>query len=94
MAMKRYSEQFKREAIRLVTEEQYSMKEAAQAVGICPATLRGWLRRNGDERPTEVVYASQDDELQALRKENLRLRMERNILKKATAYFAKLEDQR
>lgn len=90
---KRYSEQFKQEAMRLVREEGYSKKAAAEAVGICPTTLRGWLQRDGDDHPAEVVYASPEDELKALRQENVRLRMERDILKNATAYFAQ-EDQR
>ncbi|MDH3309009.1 MAG: transposase [Acidimicrobiia bacterium] len=84
----RYSEQFKQEAMRLVREEGYSKKAAAEAVGICPTTLAGWLRREADQRPVEMVYASPEDELKSLRKEVVRLRMERDILKKATAYFA------
>ena len=90
---KRYSEQFRQEAMRLVREEGYSLKAAAEAVGICSTTLRGWLRREGDQSPTEVVYASPEDELKALRQENVRLRMERDILKKATAYFAQESQQ-
>lgn len=90
---KRYSKQFKQEAMRLVVEEGYSKKKAAESVGICPTTLAGWLRRECKQPAADMVYASPEDELQALRKENARLRMERDILKKATAYFAR-EDQR
>jgi len=89
----RYSEQFRQEAMRLVQEQGYSMKAAAEAVGICPSTLRGWLRREGGQPRTETVYASAEDELKALRQENARLRMERDILKKATAYFAQENQQ-
>ena len=92
MATPRYSEQFKREAVRLVTEEGYTNKSAAKAVGVCHTTVRLWLSRYRDESPKRMVYASAQDELEALRKENVRLRMERDILKKAAAFFAK-EDQ-
>lgn len=87
-----YSEQFKRDAVRLVTEEGYSRKRAAEAVGVCPTTLRGWLRRYEDEAPPRTRFASHADELDHLRAENRRLRMERDILKKAAAYFAREEN--
>jgi len=79
--------------MRLVREEGYSKKAAARAVGICPTTLAGWLRRDEGSPSAKMVYASLEDELQALRKENVRLRMERDILKKATAYFAQENQQ-
>lgn len=85
----RYSEQFKREAVRLVTEEGYSAKKAGNAVGVCHTTIRAWVDRYRDESPQRTKFASQSDELEHLRAENRRLRMERDILKKATAFFAK-----
>jgi len=87
-----YSEQFKRDAVRLVTEEGYSNKRAAEAVGVCATTVREWVSRYGEQSPQRRVFASQADELEQLRAENRRLRMERDILKKAAAFFAK-EDQ-
>lgn len=83
-----YSEQFKREAVRLVTEEGYSPKKAADAVGVWHTTLRSWVARYGEESPQRTNFASEGDELEHLRNENRRLRMERDILKKATAFFA------
>ena len=91
MANPRYSEQFKREAVRLVTEEGYSNTEAAKAVGVCHTTIATWVGRYGDESPQRTVFASPQDELEQLRKENRRLRMERDLLKKAAAYFAKTD---
>jgi transposase len=91
MATPRYSEQFKREAIRLVTEEGYSKKKAAGAVGVCHTTIASWLLKYGDESPRPTSYASPQDELEQLRKENHRLRMERDLLKKAAAYFARTD---
>jgi len=85
----RYSEQFKREAVRLVTEEGYSAKKAGEAVGVCHTTIHNWVARYGDASPQRTKFASEQDELEHLRKENRRLRMERDILKKATAFFAK-----
>jgi transposase len=89
MANHRYSEQFKRDAVRLVIEEGYSAQKAGKAVGVCHTTIRNWVDRYGDEAPQRTTFASQADELAHLRAENRRLRMERDILKKATAFFAK-----
>lgn len=89
MTRHRYSEQFKREAVRLVTEEGYSLNQAGKAVGVCHTTIRDWLARYRDETPQRTKFASREDELEHLRAENRRLRMERDILKKATAFFAK-----
>ena len=88
MARKTYTEQFKREAVRLVTEEGYSQKAAADAVGVYHTTIRGWLARYGDDDAPRTVHVSEADEIERLREENRRLRMERDLLKKATAYFA------
>lgn len=89
MGRRQYSEQFKRQAVRLVTEEGYKPGQAAKSVGVDPATVRAWVRRYAAEAPPQVRYASEADELAELRAENRRLRMERDILKKAAAFFAK-----
>ena len=90
---RRYSEEFRREAVRLVAEEGYSFRAAAQAVGVCEQTLRGWHRRLTPAAPPACGEDASLDELQAenkqLRKALARAEMEREILKKATAYFAK-----
>jgi transposase len=84
-----YSEQFKRDAVRLVVDEGYSLKGAGRAVGVCHTTIRAWVARYRDDVPARTVFASKDDELESLRRENRRLRMECDILKKATAFFAR-----
>ena len=89
MANQRYTEQFKREAVRLVTEEGYSANKAGDAVGVCHTTIRAWVDRYRDDLPQRTKFASELDELEHLRAENRRLRIERDILKKATAFFAK-----
>lgn len=91
MATRRYSEQFKRDAVRLVIEEGYSKKKAAAAVGVHSKTIEEWVRRFGDVPPDQIAFASVKDEMNHLRKENRRLRMEREILKKAAIYFAQEE---
>ena len=89
MANQRYSEQFKRDAARLVTEEGYSATKAGDGDGVCHTTIRSWVDRYSDDMPRRTKFASERDELEHLRAENRRLRMERDILKKATAFFAK-----
>jgi transposase len=89
---KNYSEEFKQEAVRLVAEEGYSFSAAAQAVGVSEPSLRGWHARLvpppapcGDDATLAELKA----ENARLRKQLRRAELEREILKKATAYFAK-----
>lgn len=89
---RRFSEEFKREAVRLVVEEGYTFKAAAAAVGVGDQSLRAWHVKFAPALPPCGENASVE-ELQAenarLRKQLQRAEMEREILKKATAYFAK-----
>jgi transposase len=89
---RRYSEDFKRDAVRLVTHEQYTVKAAAQAVGVSEKSLYGWHKKFAPP----PVPCGEDATVTELQAENKRLReqlkraeLEREILKKATAYFAK-----
>ena len=89
---KRYLDDFKRDAVRLVIEERYTFKAAAKAVGVSEKSLRDWHAKFAP-RPSPCGENASLDEL---REENKRLRqqlkraeLEREILKKATAYFAK-----
>lgn len=84
----RYSKQFKLEAVRLVVEEGYSHHKAAEAVGVAHTTVRQWVGKYGADAAPRTKFASEADELEHLRRENRRLRMERDILKKAAVYFA------
>ena len=88
----RFADDFKRDAVRLVVEEKYTFAAAAQAVGVSAKSLRAWHTKYAPE-PTACGDNATFDEL---REENRRLRrqlkraeLEREILKKATAYFAK-----
>ena len=94
MAEKRksYTAEFKREAVRLVTEQQYGVAEAARNLGINVNMLRRWKREVADSEngafPGKGRLSPEQEELHRLRTENKRLRMEREILKKAAAFFA------
>lgn len=83
-----YSEEFKRSAVKLVVDEGRSIAEAARNLGIHPSLIRSW--KNRIEVETEDTSLTEDErmEIARLRTENRRLRMERDILKKATAFFA------
>ena len=85
---RRHSEEFKREAVKLVHEEQLSVTEAARNLGIHPNLLRNWKRRIEAEEEDKTLTEDERMEMARLRAENRRLRMERDILKKAAAFFA------
>jgi transposase len=87
-----YDDAFKRDAVRLVSEEKYSFKSAAAAVNVCEQSLRAWHAKFvpppepcGENATVEELR----DEVARLRKQLKRAELEREILKKATAYFAK-----
>ena len=87
-----YSKQFKVDAIKLVTEQGYNVSEAARNLGIHHSSLRRWKKQldaDGNQAfPGKGHMTTEKEELYRLRKENKRLRMEREILKKAAAFFA------
>jgi len=88
----RHSEEFKRDAVRLVTEQEYTFAAAAKAVGVSDQTLRLWRKKFGPAPKACGDDASADElraEIQRLKRELRRAELEREILKKATAYFAK-----
>jgi transposase len=91
MKGKRYTEEFKSEALKQVTQRGYAVPEVAQRLGISSKTIYTWLRASGRKRSTKDM-----GELEANRQEIIRLKNElkrvaeeRDILKKAAAYFAK-----
>ena len=90
MAKRKFTREFKVSAVKLVNEQGYSIPEAARSLGVDPASVRSWVSKFSAEAglaPSgEGAMAA---ELRRLRQENARLRMEREILKKAAAFFAK-----
>jgi transposase len=89
MGKHRHSEEFKREAVKLVTDQGYSIAEAARSLGLDRSLLRSWkLKYASEQKGVPKMREMEQEELARLREENRRLRMERDILKKATAFFA------
>ena len=92
-ARRTFSREFKVAAVKLVTEKGKSVSEAARTLGIAAELLRRWkkaLAAEGDQAfPGHGNLPPDDDEVRRLRAENARLRAERDILKKATAFFAR-----
>ncbi len=80
---RQYTEEFKREAVKLVTEQGYKVSEAARNLGVHVSLLRRWKERLEAEQKGEGLKPDEREELRRLRAENRRLRMQREILKKA-----------
>ncbi len=86
---RKYSKEFKEEAVALVTEQGYSASQAAEAVGIDKRLIYSWINKTANDNSEDALSADERKELLALRKEVKNLRMEKEILKKASAFFAK-----
>jgi transposase len=88
----RFTPEFREEAVRLAQTSGRSRREVAADLGIGLSTLRNWIDRRRDrlmEQPPEGRQEDMAAELKRLRRENEVLRQERDILKRATAFFAK-----
>jgi len=87
-----YTAEFKHEAVRLVTVHGYGVAKAARNLGINATMLGRWKReqeaREDRAFPGKGRLSPEQEALHCLREENTRLRMEREILKKAAAFFA------
>ena len=88
-----YTPEFKVEAVKLVTEQGYSVAEAARSLGLSENLLRNWKHALHDQGahafPGRGKLNAHAEELHRLRADNKRLLAERDILKKAAAFFAK-----
>ena len=90
----RYTKEFREEAVKLVTEEKLSLPEAARRLSLPPSTIGNWVKAHKEGRLGEVgkTYRPLTEiemELARTKKELAQVKMERDILKKAAAYFAK-----
>lgn len=85
---RKYSPEFKAEAVRLVEASGAPLTTIAQQLGMAHGVLSRWVEQ---ARPSGRAPVAEDErtELARLRRENLQLKMERDILKKATAFFAR-----
>jgi len=90
---RQYTKEFKLDAVRLVTEHGYRVAEAARNLGINTNMLRRWVQESQADQaqafPGNGRLTPEQEELRRLRAENRQLKLEREVLKKATAFFAK-----
>lgn len=86
---KQYTKEFKEEAVALVLEQGYSVAQAAKSLGVGTSLLYKWKEKIEAQRGGVALVEDEREELKRLRKEVKELRMEKEILKKASAFFAK-----
>jgi len=89
---RQYTEQFKRAAVKLVEEQGRGVADVARSLGVHRSQIERWRERHGQaSAPSrdEALRGEEAEELKRLRAEVKQLRMEREILKKAAAFFAK-----
>jgi transposase len=90
-----YPEEFRREAVGLIRRGERTLREASESLGVSQQTLRNWLKSEDVEAGrAEGLTGEEREELRRLRRENRVLREEREILKKAAAFFAKENETR
>lgn len=89
---RKFTSEFKDEAVKLALSGEKSAAATARDLGLGLSTLQNWIsqyrRQNGAGAPVEVNHFQLLEENRQLREQNRRLQMERDILKKATAFFA------
>jgi len=90
----RYSKEFRIEAVKLVTEENLSLPEAGRRLNVAPSTIANWVKAQKAGRLTDIGKSQRqltelEMELYRTKRELAEVKMERDILKKAAAYFAK-----
>jgi transposase len=93
---RRFSGEYKAEAVRLVRESGESIYAIAREMDLTETALRRWVQQAEVDRkaePSGALTTGEREELTRLRRDVKRLRMERDILKKATAFFAKEESE-
>ena len=89
MSGQRYPDEFKIEAIKQVTDRGHAVSEVARRLGVSQHSLYKWLKQLGVPEPQRADARNQQEEIRRLKSELRRVTEERDILKKAAAYFAK-----
>ena len=85
----RFSDEFRHEAVHLLKTSGLTIEQLADDLGVGKSTLSKWKRQIGEGDLLAGPHEDMETELRRLKKENELLRQERDILKKATAFFAK-----
>ncbi len=85
---RRFNDEFKIEAVQLMTEKNYTLKEASDSLGVSQNSLSLWKRKYSDGGEASAL----EKENRQLRKELERAKMEKEILKKALGYFAEHQE--
>ena len=88
MGQPRFTEDFKADAVKQITERGHSISDVSQRLGVSTHSLYAWIKRQAGS-PSASVKDDQSAEIRRLKQELVRVTEERDILKKATAYFAK-----
>lgn len=88
---RRYSDEFKADAVSLVSDQGYTVSEAARRLGVDRSLLDRWCRKQRQQTSgASIQHADdRDDEIKMLREEVRKLQIEKDTLKKAAAFFAK-----
>ena len=93
MERRRFTREFKVEAVRLINERSVSYAQASDDLGVHPTQLRDWVKKFADDAqhafPGHGQMKPESQEIARLKREVAKLKAERDILKKAAAYFAK-----
>jgi transposase len=92
MSGKRYPEEFKIEAVKQVVDRGYSVADVAKRLDVTTHSLYTWIKKFGPDSAEHNAQSEADAEIRRLQKELKRVTEERDILKKAAAYFAKQSD--
>lgn len=87
----KYPEQFRKDAVELVRSSDRPLRHVARELGVNHETLRNWVKiaQRAEATPSDAAPTGSEDELRALRKRVAELELEKDILRKAAAYFAK-----
>jgi len=88
MSGKRYTTEFKIEAVKQVTDRGYKIGEVAERLGVTTKSIHDWIKKYGDTGSTHQTITEQQEEMRRLKSELRRVTEERNILKEAAVYFA------
>jgi transposase len=89
MSAKRYPEEFKIEAVKQILEHGHSVADVSRRLGVSTHSLNQWIRLQQIPAAHQLTQASQSEELRRIKAELKRVTEERDILKKAAAYFAR-----